>query len=126
MARRKLQPEDIKAGFDKNPQNINRTGANRKPISAILKQLLDEKIVSFELTLTDANGNQKTKKTELKSKAAFKEVIAISLLQKAMSGDLKAMDMVLDRTEGKAKETIEQNINMTEIPPLKWFSNETD
>jgi hypothetical protein len=126
MARRKLQPEDIKAGFDKNPQNINKTGANRKPISAILKQLLDEKIVSFELTLTDANGNQKTKKTELKSKAAFKEVIAISLLQKAMAGDLKAMDMVLDRTEGKAKETIEQNINMTEIPPLKWFSNETD
>jgi hypothetical protein len=36
-----------------------------------------------------------------------RELIMLRLMTKALEGDLKAMDMVLDRTEGKVKNEIE-------------------
>lgn len=100
--------KDAKNGFKQNPQNINRTGQNAKPISKILKDLLQEKIIAFELILYNENGEKKVKKVNLKSKTAWNEVCAMILLQKAISGDMKAMETILDRTEGKP---IQLNIN---------------
>ncbi|MCP4665148.1 MAG: hypothetical protein GY849_02185 [Deltaproteobacteria bacterium] len=101
-------------GFDKNPSNINKTGENGKSISSILKKMGEEKIISYKLTLTDSDGNTKTKQGSLESKEDLNTVLASILFQKAITGDLKAIREILDRTEGKPKQEIEskQEIKM--------------
>jgi len=120
--------KDAKSGFDKKPENINRTGANRRPISAILKELMEEKIVEFEVRLTNAEGKTTVKKGKLESKTAFNEVIAYSLVQKAMSGDLKAIEIMLDRTEGKPTQKTENEHTIKEHPKtvLEFFDTEPE
>jgi uncharacterized protein YihD (DUF1040 family) len=101
-------------GFDKNPQNINRTGANRSPMSAILKQLTDDKISEIEIKMTSEDGKSRVKKLKLETKQDFKTAISFILMQKALSGDLKAIEMVFDRTEGKPLQKTEntnENVN---------------
>ena len=105
MARNVLSGKDNTNGFQKNPQNINKTGANRNPISAILKRLGDGNIIELEYTITNSDGEKKTTKLDLSTKKSINEAISVMLLQKAMKGDLKAIDMVLDRQEGKALQT---------------------
>lgn len=112
-------------GFDKNPQNINRTGANRSPMSAILKQLTDDKVSEIEIIMTSDDGKIRTKKLKLETKQDFKTAISFILMQKALAGDLKAIDMIFDRTEGKALEKVQQTIdNKINISPIQWVDDE--
>ena len=88
-------------GFDKNPENINRSGQNAGSISHILKTLGEENIISYELITTDSNDIKKIHKGTLKSKDSLNKALSIILFQKALTGDLKAIREILDRTEGK-------------------------
>ncbi len=68
MARKKLEGNKYGAGFDKNPQNINRDGANRRSYSAFNKKCKEAGIeqvtkniyftsVSYLMSLTESEMN---------------------------------------------------------------------
>ena len=96
-----INGSDNTNGFQKNPQNINRSGANANSISHILKTLGEENIISYELITTNSEGKEKIHKGTLKSKDTLNTTLSIILFQKALKGDLKAIREILDRTEGK-------------------------
>ncbi len=86
----------FKEGQTGNPQGRPRG----KSVSTILKELLDGEIKNTE-------GITKTRS----------EVIALKLFEKAIkNGDLKAITEILDRTEGKAPQTL--NVNTPNKNPL--------
>ena len=99
-------PNEEKGQFKKGHTG-NPNGRPITSISSILKKLGEAKEIAFEVTVTDKNGNVKTEKGNIKSKKTINELVSVQLLKKAVSGDLKAIDMVLDRTEGKPKQSVD-------------------
>jgi hypothetical protein len=89
------KPENIIGkGFDKRPQNINRKGRPKLPDirEAMAKVLADEK-----------DGMQAL------------EAVLKALRAKAVKGDVRAAEVLLDRAFGKATQQINANIK-TETP----------
>jgi hypothetical protein len=117
MAKNVLKGNKYGAGFDKNPQNINKTGANGRTVTKVLKELLNGDYIELELTIIDKDGQKKTQKLNLQSKNDLNTAIATVLLSKALKGDLRAITEILDRTEGKPQQHIEQNTNINIQPP---------
>jgi hypothetical protein len=68
-------------------------------LSTILKEMLDEEIEIIE------NGEKKKKQ--------FKDIIIRKLLKKANDGDMRAIQEIFDRTEGRAKQEIEQKTEVS-------------
>lgn len=87
-------PEEhqFKPGESGNPKGKPK---GTRSLSTILKEMLDEDIEVIE-------GSSKTKKK-------FADVIVRQLMQKANKGDIKAIQEIWDRMEGKAKQTIDQS-----------------
>ncbi len=87
------------------------------PISALLKRYGNAKEIAFQIDVTDQNGQKTTDKGSVTSKgeAAINNVIAVKLLMQAITGkgDLKAIDMIMDRTEGKPLQKIEDTTPAT-------------
>lgn len=101
-----LPEHQFKKGQSGNPKGRPKG----KTISSFLKELGNATQIKYTLEITDANGKKKTQKVNVKSpdsKTPINQIAASVLLTKALTGDLKAMDMLLDRTEGKAKQTVE-------------------
>ena len=82
----------IGKGFDKRPENINREGRPRvlPELKEILSQILSEEI-------TNSKGD----------KIQALDLIIRQLTAKATKGDLRAIQEVLDRMYGKAKQIVE-------------------
>lgn len=59
---------------------------------------------SASVTITMPDGSKKT--LELETDKPIKYALALSLVAKALGGDVKAMQEVLNRVDGKAPETI--------------------
>jgi len=77
-----LNPQNIKdKGFDKHPENINKTGKNRK-------------LPGLDILLAEVLGTDGTGKSEA-------ENILIALRTKALKGDVRAAEILLDRSYGK-------------------------
>jgi hypothetical protein len=110
-----------KTHFKENDERINRTGANRFPLSSILKELTEQNIAEIEIKMTSEDGTVKVKKLKLETKSDFKTAINFILMQKALAGDLKAIEMMFDRIEGKAPQTIDSNVKMDDF--MKIFVN---
>ena len=91
-------------GFDKRPQDINRTG--RPPKEYCLTDILKE-----QGNLEDVESGDK--------KISRKQAIAQKLWAMAMSGDVQAMKYLYDRVDGRPKESIDLdhsgNIDITDI-----------
>jgi hypothetical protein len=100
-------PKASSKGFKQCPENINKTGANGRSITKIIKDLLSGNIVEVEVTLTDENGIKKEIKSTLNSKDEFAQSIAAILIQKALGGDMAAIKEILDRTEGKPQQAVD-------------------
>lgn len=115
MAKKLLSGKDNTNGFQKNPQNINKTGANAKSITASMKELLAGDYVSFEIILTNEDGEEKITKGSIKSKDTLNQLLATILIQKAIGGDLNAIKEVLSRCEGAPDQKIIIN-DENEIP----------
>ena len=49
-------------------------------------------------------------------KATFKKIICRVLRKKAVNGDLKAIDMLMDREDGKANQTMDINETINSAP----------
>jgi len=79
-------------GFDKRPQDINRTG--RPPKEYCLTDILKE-----QGNLEDVESGD--------NKISRKQAIAQKLWAMAMGGDVQAMKYLYDRVDGRPKESID-------------------
>ena len=112
----KLGPEDNTAGFQVNPQNINKKG--RPPsIRRHLKELLEleGKMVIPHLSILETKKNG-----DVVISIPNQEKIALKLQQLAMSGKgsvtLRAIKMIIEQLEGKVPQTkiiIDQGLDLS-------------
>lgn len=91
-----IPPEEhkFKPGQSGNP-NGRPKGA--RSLSTILREMLEEEI--------DVNIDG------VKSRKQFQEVIIRKLLKKANDGDMRAIEHIFDRIEGKAKQNLDVTSN---------------
>lgn len=88
-------PQNLKGkGFDKHPEHINKNGRPRK-------------LPDLDSLLIDVLGERVNDKEALKS-------ILIGLRKKAIAGDVRAAELLLDRAYGKLK----QQQELSGIPAL--------
>jgi hypothetical protein len=106
-----------KGGFGDHPEHINRTGANRRTWS--WGGLLE--IGTAEEVATTTGG-----------KVAIREVILKRLLKLATDGDLRAIEIIMDRMDGRAPQKVDLsnmgekfNINIDGIIGLSKTTTET-
>jgi hypothetical protein len=80
------------AGFNANPQNINRKGAPKKEftMSRLLEDVLNEE---YEVSVS------------------YKEMIAKRLILMASKGHMGAIKEIMNRMDGKPKQMITNNTN---------------
>jgi len=109
-------------GFDKLPQNINRTGANRRTIGKVNKELEDSgiteatpnEIKSCYLRLINNTIPELTKLIKDETQPALVRIVGKAIIE---GKGLDIIEKVLDRAIGKAVQQIEQtntdNINIT-------------
>ena len=91
------------------PKGVSLNPAGRKKgernMSTILRDIMKTKIEMVDPVL------------KKKVKQPVKYIIMLKLAQKAMKGDLKAIEIMLDRTEGKAKQIVEQITRNGDLTP---------
>jgi hypothetical protein len=99
--------------------------ANRKgqPLSfkALLLDILENKeeyVIIKDAELLDENNKPTGERVTIRYKAPTKDKIMLAWTKKATSGDLKAIDMIMDRTEGKAVQIIDATIKIPEKSKL--------
>ena len=100
-------------GFDVNKGNINRNG---RPVSikTELKQILENDGMIFipESQITDRDAEDKKGNKGIKIKVPTANSLAMKLMSWAMSNknqSLKAIEMIIDRIDGKALQQTELN-----------------
>lgn len=101
-----IQNEELnqfKPGESGNPSGRPR---GTKNLSTILREMLQEEIE------VDVNGN--------KEKKTLSDVLVRKLIQKANSGDVRALTEIFDRTEGKAKQEIDQKTEHSGSIDITW------
>ena len=92
-------PHTIKGkGFDAHPENINRKGAPRKlpPLDDLLADVLG------------SNGENKSKARN----------IIEAMLNRALKGDVRAAELLLDRGYGKVLQKIDADVKVTQLPDI--------
>lgn len=85
-------PHQFKPGVSGNPAGKPK---GTRSISSIIREYLEA-----EIEVTDPI-------TKTKGKKKISEVISLKMLQQAINGDMRAMQEILDRTEGKAAQRID-------------------
>ena len=86
----------------------NPNGRPSGPISQLLREYGDAYDLSVVITKTkDGEITAQTLQLSTDKQATINQVIAVQLLHMALKGDIRAIREVIDRTEGKAKQSIE-------------------
>ncbi len=88
----------------------NISGVNADNITKYLKEFGNSRSIQYNIEITNGNNQVKTIKGKVSGKGKngqINQLIATQLLTKAIIGDLRAIQEVLDRTEGKPKQGIE-------------------
>ncbi|MCP4763926.1 MAG: hypothetical protein GY870_19295 [archaeon] len=101
-------------GFDKNPQNINRSGANRKLVSTVTKELNEKgieqvtsaQIVGLYQSFLNLTEPELKKIVNGKDEPMLNRIIAKSMLDKK---GFEIIEKMLDRAHGKAQNKIEHS-----------------
>lgn len=121
-------------GFDKNPQNINRTGLNRKTVGSVIlelqkngaepvraKQIID----LFESLLNCSEYELKAIENDTKQ-PILNRIVAKNMLNK---NGFEIVEKMLDRIHGKPTQKTE-NTNKSEtdinISPVEWINSNED
>lgn len=92
-------PHTIKGkGFDAHPENINRKGAPKK-------------LPSLDVILADVLGSDGENKSEAQK-------IIETLLARALKGDVRAAELLLERGYGKVLQKIDADIKVAELPSI--------
>jgi len=96
MPQKATNPQNLKdKGFDKRPENINRKGRPKK-------------LPGLDEILANVLGTDGLNKSEA-------EKIIEALKNKALKGDVKAAELLLERGYGKVRPKIDANINIPQI-----------
>lgn len=98
-----IEPYKMKPGETLNPYGRPRGSKN---LSTILREMLDEEV---EVTI---DGK--------KEKRTFQDVIIRKLIKKANDGDMRAIQEIFDRTEGKATQSIDQKTEHSGEIAVRW------
>ena len=85
-------------GFDNHPENINKNGRPKK------LPVIDELLAK----MLGAEGNEKS----------TAESIFDALISKALKGDVRAMELIIDRMYGKVTQTLDHKNNGTSFNSL--------
>lgn len=88
--------------------NPNGRPKGARSLSTILKEMLEEEIE------VNIDG--------VKSKKQFQEVIIRKLIKKANDGDIKAIQEIFDRVEGKSKQVVDMNFDMQKETVRQLFA----
>ena len=96
-------------GKSNNPQNLKPfpKGVSGNPNGR------PKKLPELDKLLADILGEEKDGRTAA-------EAILSALRAKAAKGDIRAAEVLLDRAYGKAKQTINNNINVTKPIIIDW------
>lgn len=71
--------------------------------SDIINQYLDAKEINLETIIVDPNGVEHSKKFTIKSKSeSLRHELIFRVIHRALAGDPKSVNMLIDRTIGKA------------------------
>lgn len=96
MAKKGGNPQNFKGkGFHTNPERINKKGAPKK-------------LPELDVLLADILGEEKDGVTAASA-------ILKALRKKAASGDVRAIEVMLDRAYGKAKQSLDISGNIEAI-----------
>lgn len=119
-------------GFDKNPQNINRKGANRKSISSVNKDLEDKgyktadkkDILDCYLRLINIDLNELKALVSDDTQPALVRIVGKAILS---GKGFDVIEKVLDRGIGKPEQKIEQNNThaLNDFDIAKLYDKET-
>lgn len=102
-------PENLEGqGFHTDPDRINKEGRPKgsKNLSTILREMLNEEV---EVSI---DGR--------KEKRTFQDVIIRKLIKKANDGDMRAIQEIFDRIEGKATQSIDQKTEHSGGIDITW------
>ena len=114
MAKKVLSGKDNTNGFQKNPQNINRTGANRKSIASVnvdleangYKAASKNDIIDCYLRLINIDLNELKVMVIDESQPAMIRIVGKAILS---GKGFDVIEKVLDRGIGKAKDEVITN-----------------
>jgi len=114
MAKKVLSGKDNTNGFQKNPQNINRTGANRKSIASVNVDLeangyqaaSKNDIIDCYLRLINVDLKELGEMVKDESQPAMIRIVGKAILS---GKGFDVIEKVLDRGIGKAKDEVVTN-----------------
>ncbi len=131
MARNVLNGNKDGNGFDKNPQNINKTGANRKSIATVnvdleangYKAASKQDIIDCYLRLINIDLKELGDMVKDDSQPAMIRIVGKAILS---GKGFDVIEKVLDRGIGRPdnKTDITTNGNDINIPIIKFFNAE--
>jgi hypothetical protein len=129
MARKILSGKDNTNGFQKNPQNINRTGANRKSIASVnvdlesngYKAASKQDILDCYLRLINIDLKELGTMVKDDEQPAMIRIVGKAILS---GKGFDVIEKVLDRGIGRPdnKTDITTNGNEINIPIIKFFN----
>jgi DNA-directed RNA polymerase subunit L len=96
----------FKPGVSGNPNGSK--GKEGKTLTTLLREILDKEINIKKHPITK----------ESNVKLTTSEIILLQLVSKASKGNLKAINSILDRTEGRPKQALEHSGNVSNIPDV--------
>lgn len=95
---------------ENQPSNPGRKG---KSTTEYLRELGDASAIEFEIKIHGSAGRPKVKKGKVTSATTMNQLLATLLWADALQGNDKARKEILDRIEGKSKQTVDLNANVT-------------
>lgn len=101
----------IKKGEVRNPQG--KTG--NRSITDYLRRFADSDEITYHI-IQEKDGKRKEMKGRVKGadNQTIGQLIAAQLLNEAVKGNLQAISMIQDRLEGKPKQRIEQDLDVSQ------------
>lgn len=103
--------------FSSTNQPKNRGRKKGKTISEWLLELGNKKSINYKITLTNEDGKKKTQEGKVESETTLNELIAVKIITKAISGDHKYIETMLDRVEGKSNQKVSLSADEDSILP---------
>lgn len=97
---------------ENQPENRGRKG---KSTTEYLKDIGNAREIKFSITITDESGKTKKKSGRVESESTINELLATLLVADAIKGNHKARKEILDRTEGKSRQTIDMNAKIKSV-----------
>lgn len=112
MAFKKGQSGNVATQFSSENQPTN-SGRKGKSTTEYLREMGNASAIEFEIKIHGSTGRPKIKKGKVTSATTMNQLLATLLWADALQGDGKARKEILDRIEGKSKQTVDLKATVT-------------